>query len=76
MATVQIKNVPKETHDVLRLRAARANQSLQEYLLSHLMDFAGSPTLEDVLDRAGGRAGGSMSLKDAVSSVRADRDSR
>lgn len=34
------------------------------------------PTLDDVLTRAGGRAGGSLSFSDAVELVRGDRDRR
>lgn len=76
MATVQIKNVPTETHAVMRRRAAAANQSMQEYLLSRLIEEASTPTLDEVLDRAGGRAGGSVPLTDAVAAVRADRARR
>ncbi|MGH3595358.1 MAG: FitA-like ribbon-helix-helix domain-containing protein, partial [Mycobacterium sp.] len=32
MPSVQIKDVPENVHRVLRERAARAHQSLQEYL--------------------------------------------
>jgi antitoxin FitA len=76
MPSVQIKDVPEDTHAVLRRRAAAAHQSLQEYLRARLIDEASEPTLEEVLDRAGGRAGGSVPLKAAVAAVRADRDRR
>jgi plasmid stability protein len=76
MPSVQIKDVPDETHAVLRQRAAAAHQSLQEYLRSRLIEEASRPTLEEVLDRAGGRAGGSVTLKAAVAAVRSDRASR
>ena len=76
MPSVQIKDVPDETHAVLRRRAAAANQSLQEYLRSRLIEDAGRPTLDEVLDRAGGRAGGSVSLKAAAKAVRDDRARR
>lgn len=59
MPSVQIKDVPEETHAVLRRRAAAAHQSLQEYLRSRLIEEATAPTLDEILDRAGGRAGGS-----------------
>ena len=45
---VQIKDVPEDTHRVLRERAARAHQSLQEYLRSRLIADANRPTLEEV----------------------------
>jgi antitoxin FitA len=74
--SVQIKDVPEETHAVLRRRAALAHQSLQEYLLAKLVEEASTPTLDEVLDRAGGRAGGSLPLRDAVTALRDDRDRR
>ena len=76
MPSVQIKDVPESTHAVLRQRAAAAHQSLQEYLRSRLIAEASQPTLEEVLDRAGGRSGGRVSLKDAVATARADRARR
>lgn len=76
MPSIQIKDVPEETHAVLRRRAAAAHQSLQEYLRSRLIEEAGSPTLDEVLARAGGRAGGSLPFAAAVDAVRDDRDRR
>lgn len=76
MTSVQIKDVPEETHAVLRQRAARAHQSLQEYLRSRLIAEAAMPTLDEVLDRAGNDSGGSVPFSAAVSAVRDDRDRR
>ena len=76
MATIQIKNVPEETHAVLRRRAAAAHMSMQEYLLSRLIEEASRPTLDEVLDRAGGRAGGAVSLAGAVAELRSERAGR
>lgn len=76
MPSVQIKDVPPETHEVLRQRAAAAHQSLQEYLLTRLIDEASRPTLEEVLARAGRRSGGALSFKDAAATVRNDRARR
>lgn len=73
MPSVQIKNVPPDVHKVLRRRAAGAGQSLQEYLLAELTRQAEAETLEEVLDRAGGRAGGSLGFDFAAESLRADR---
>ena len=72
--SVQIKGVPADVHAVLRQRAAAAGQSLQEYLLGRLVADARRPTLDEVLARAGGRAGGSTRLSDAARMVRADRN--
>ncbi|HEY3034407.1 MAG TPA: antitoxin [Streptosporangiaceae bacterium] len=76
MPSVQIKNVPEQTHAVLRQRAAAAHQSLQEYLRARLIEEASEPTLEELLERAGGRSGGSVPLQAAVAAVRSDRARR
>jgi predicted nucleic acid-binding protein len=44
--------------------------SLQEYLLARLVQDAHAPTLEEVLDRAGGGASGRASLRKAAKAVR------
>lgn len=76
MPSIQVKNVPAETHAVLRRRAASANQSLQEYLRQRLIEEAAAPTVEEVLGRASGRAGGSVPFAEAVRVLRDDRDRR
>lgn len=73
MPSVQIKNVPPKVHRVLRLRAAAAGQSMQEYLLAQLTRQAQEATLEEVLDRAGGRSGGSLGLAFAAETLRDER---
>jgi hypothetical protein len=47
MPSIQVKDVPPETHAVLRRRAAAAHQSLQEYLRARLIAEAASPTIEE-----------------------------
>lgn len=76
MPSVQIKNVPEHTHAVLRQRAMAAHQSLQEYLRTKLIQEASAPTVEEVLARAGGRAGGRVPIKTATEILREDRDRR
>lgn len=76
MPSVQIKDVPPHAHAVLRQRAAAAHQSLQEYLLTKLVNDAATPTIEEILDRAGGRAGGRVPIARAAEILRADRDRR
>ena len=76
MPSIQIKNVPPETHTVLRRRAAAAHQSLQEYLRIRLIEEAATPTVAEILERASGRAGGAVSFDAAAAAVRDDRDSR
>jgi len=76
MPSVQVKDVPPETHAVLRRRAAQAGRSLQEYLLCRLVAEASHPTVEEVLDRAGGRSGGRVSFQDAVHVLADERAGR
>jgi hypothetical protein len=76
MPSIQVKDVPADVHATLRRRAAGAGQSLQEYLLDRLVQDAHTPTIAEVLDRAGGRAGGRAGFKAAAAAVRADRDGR
>lgn len=76
MPTIQVKNVPEETHQVLRRRAAEAHQSLQEYLRSRLIADAGRPTLDEVLDRIGHHSDGRAPLSDTTGVIRDDRDRR
>jgi hypothetical protein len=76
MPSVQIKNVPEDVHRELRRRAGVAGQSLQEYLLMRLTEVARAESLEDVLARAGGRAGGSVPFSFAKQAVRSDRERR
>lgn len=76
MPSIQIKDVPTDTDAVLRRRALAAHQSLQEYLRARLIEEAGSPTVDEVLDRAGERAGGSASFDAVTDALREDRDRR
>ena len=76
MPSIQIKDVPPETHAVLRQRAAAARQSLQEYLRSRLIEEASTPTVEEIMDRAGGRAGGSVPFSAATEALQEDRARR
>ena len=45
----------------------------KEYLRARLIEEASRSTLEEVLERAGGRAGGSVPLATAVEVLRDDR---
>ena len=76
MPSIQVKDVPDDIHATLRRRAAMAGQSLQDYLLERLTAEARTPTLDEVLDRASGRAGGRAPLGAAGKAVRAGRDAR
>ncbi len=74
MATVQIKNVPPDVHQILRDRASKAGQSLQSYLLAQLQEQASKPTIKELFERVE-HSGGRMSPARAAKLVREDRDS-
>jgi plasmid stability protein len=76
MKTVQVRDLPDETHAVLRRRATEAGMSLQEYLLATLNELAQRPTVHEVLARAGGRSGGRVGFDAAASHLRTERDER
>lgn len=76
MKSMQIREVPEETHSTLRRRAAEHGMSLQEYLLMVLNDLASRPTVREVLERAGGRSGGRVGLAKAASDLRSERSRR
>jgi len=48
---VTIRDVPDETRDALAMRAARAGQSLQEYLRAQLVALAERPSPDELWDR-------------------------
>jgi plasmid stability protein len=48
MATIQVKNLPDQTVRTLKVRAAKAGKSLQEYMRTHLIDEASKPTVEEL----------------------------
>ncbi|WP_454293652.1 FitA-like ribbon-helix-helix domain-containing protein [Salana multivorans] len=51
MSTLYIRDVPDETTDALKRRAAAAGKSLTAYLTEELTRLAGQPTSEELLAR-------------------------
>jgi antitoxin FitA len=49
---VTVRDIPEDVRDELAARAARAGQSLQEFLRSHLIAEAQRPRVADVIARA------------------------
>ncbi|MFF4933186.1 hypothetical protein ACFY2H_30510 [Streptomyces griseofuscus] len=52
MAVVQVRDLPPDVVETLRIRAARAHQSLQGYLLQLLVDHAQRLTPDEAAERA------------------------
>lgn len=74
--SIQVKDVPDDVHAKLRMRASKKGYSLQEYLLRKLVDEARQPDLDEVLERASHRSGGSLPLATAAELLRTERDVR
>ena len=47
MVTIRVRNIPDEVVDTFRRRADVAGQSLQAYLLEHLIRAAGQPDIPE-----------------------------
>lgn len=74
---ITIRAVPDEVRDELAARAARAGQSLQEYLRAMLIESVAKPTVADVLARARARVTATDSRIDAKAILEArDTDRR
>ena len=58
---ITIRNVPEEVRDVLKVRAARQRQSMQEYLLGELERIASMPSVEELMDEVRARKAASPS---------------
>ena len=74
---ITVRNVPTEVRDELAARAARAGQSLQEYLRGMYTDIASRPIAADVIARARQRVTVTGSRVDATAILAArDADRR
>lgn len=74
---ITVRDVPDEVRDELAARAARAGQSLQEYLRGMLIDAADRPPVADVIARARARVDATGVRADAESILAArDADRR
>ena len=55
MVAITVRDIPDRVRDELAARAARAGQSLQEYVRGLLVAAADKPTVDEVLARARAR---------------------
>lgn len=73
---ITVRNVPDDVRDELAARAARAGQSLQEYLRTMYLDVTSRPSNDDVLARARARvhaSGTSIEASTILADLEADR---
>ena len=74
--TIQVRDVPDDVHELLRVRAARAGLSLSEYLRREVSLLARRPTVEEFLARIAARPEVPASAEDIVASIHAERGDR
>jgi antitoxin FitA len=70
---ITVRDVPDEVRDELAARAARAGQSLQEYLRAMLVDATARPPVADVIARARARVD-ATEVRVSAESIVAARD--
>lgn len=64
MVAITVRDVPDDARDELAARAARAGQSLQEYVRGLLVAAAAKPSVDDVIARARARVAATGSRVD------------
>lgn len=75
MSALQLRDVPEDVHRELKVRAARAGQSLSEYALAVLTRHVATPTLDEIADRVARRA--PVEPSEPIGDlIRAERDDR
>lgn len=76
MPNVLVRDLPDDVHRALQLKAARRNQSLQQYLSVELRLLAERERISDVLDEVETRRGGRVGLNQAVDDLSEARTQR
>ena len=49
MATIQIREIPDDSYEVIRRRAKESGQSIQAYMRRLVIDVTAQPTIEEAL---------------------------
>lgn len=49
MATIQIRDIPEENYEVIRLRARAAGQSIQAYMRELVLEQTGRPSKREAM---------------------------
>ena len=78
MKMIQIRNVPDELHQALKIRAVREGVTMSELILRELPAIATQPSIEEIMLRAQRRkpVKGADSISDLLREERAKRDAR
>jgi plasmid stability protein len=72
---VQIRNVPREIHHLLKARAAIEGMSMSDYVLREVRKALDRPTRKEILERLKARPVRRL-RQNAAAVIRAERDSR
>jgi len=72
MATVQVRELPEETYEVLRRRARRAGQSIQAYMRDQLISLAARPTKQEAVEAIEAALGQSRREEPSTASILED----
>jgi antitoxin FitA len=75
VSTLQIRDVPEDIKRILKVRAAKAGQSLSEYALSELRRSAERPTFDELWERIQTRGSTDPGIP-AADILREERDAR
>jgi plasmid stability protein len=70
---IQIRNVPDDVHQKLKVRAAQQGMSLSDYVKRELLALAMLPTVDEVLERASRREPINVTAEQIVDIIRSDR---
>ena len=73
MSTLQVRDVPDDVRQTLKVRAAAAGQSLSEYVLGELSRLARQPTLGELTERVRLRGSAEPATR-AADILRSERD--
>jgi hypothetical protein len=76
VADLVVHGLPDEVYAALRRRAEASGQTLHDHLVEELTRLAAQPTVDEVLDRVGGRRGGRVGLREAAADLAKERRRR
>ncbi|MCL1837805.1 MAG: hypothetical protein FWG47_00595 [Propionibacteriaceae bacterium] len=74
MTTLQVRSLKEHTHQILRVRAMQAGQSLSEYVAARLDDIVATPTLDELFTHID-RLGSPLFDAESTALIRGERDS-
>lgn len=72
---IQVRDVPEETHRILKARAAREGMSLSDFIKRELSQSISRPTMQEWLEMVG-KAKPIRTTRSAAEVIRELRDSR